>query len=193
MMNHALSKGYKLVLRIDDDILLEKDVIRKMVEAFVADEKVEYAAIGYILLNPSVPKEMQFAPPDYLSRPEFAGTRNPCVLNAQIVLYPDDVTEREAEHLYSSYMYRPELISSVGGYATDLSRVAFREESIPLIELFLAGWKLKYLTKAVGYHFNEPQGGVRSVPEDSRMRMYEGDQRKFEQRLRELEIKYGRR
>lgn len=192
MLNHALNNKYRLVLRIDDDILLEKDVIRKLVEAFVKDEKVECAAIGYVLLNPDVPKEVQYAPSDWRNRPEYAGTIYPCVLNAQVVQY-NDVIERDVQHLYSSYLYRPELMASVGGFPTDLSPAGFREETIGLYELFLQGWKIKFLTDCIGWHYNAPEGGLRSIPQDSRMRMYEEDQRKFEKKIRELQIDYGRK
>jgi GT2 family glycosyltransferase len=180
-----------LVLRVDDDITLEPDFITKLVDAFVKDEKVEYAGIGGVFLNPEYPANMQYAPADWRSRPEFAGTINPCVLNHQVVLY-DDVDEREVQHLYSSYMFRPELVAKVGGFSTELSPMGFREETIPLYTLWLSGWKLKFLTKAVGYHFNAQTGGLRSISEESRMRMFEEDNAKFVKRVQELQKKYRR-
>ncbi|MFA5378912.1 MAG: glycosyltransferase [Dehalococcoidia bacterium] len=192
ILSYSLSRGYKLVLRVDDDITLEPDFISKLADAFVKDEKVEYAAVGGVFLNPEHPANMQYAPPDWRNRPEFGGTINPCVLNHQVVLY-NDVEEREVQHLYSSYMYRPELVAKAGGFPSDLSPQGFREETIPIYTLWLQGWKLKFLTKAVGYHFNAQTGGLRSISEESRMRMFEEDNAKFVRKIQVLHERYKRK
>jgi hypothetical protein len=62
-----------------------------------------------------------------------------------------------------------------------------------MYELWLSGWKMKFLTKAIGYHHNAQTGGLRSINEESRMRMFEEDNAKFVNKLKALHERYGRR
>ena len=166
IMTHALHHGYKLVLRLDDDVALKPDFIEKLYAEFLKDEKCEYAAIGGILLNPNQPEESQRMPSNWREMPEFAGKIEPCILHHQVFLYPEDVEYRDdIEHLYSSYMYRPGLLAMVGGYATNLSAYGFREETMPIYELWYMGYKLRVACKAVGYHYHAMTGGLRAIPE----------------------------
>lgn len=192
-LEHALKHGYSLVFRVDDDIVLEPDHIKILFDAFVEDEKCEYAAMGGIILEPHKAKEELQIHPDWYKMVEFAGTMNPCVPYAQTYLYPDHLYWRnDIQHLYSSYMFRPELLDKVGGFPGALSKVAFREETLPIYELYLQGYKLKVLTKALGYHYHEGTGGCRSVEYTDPYSMYNADETKFRQRLEELNKKYHR-
>jgi glycosyltransferase involved in cell wall biosynthesis/GT2 family glycosyltransferase len=191
LLKHAIKNGYKLVFRCDDDVTLDSDTLSRLYKEFLKDEKCEYAAMGGIMLNPYYPSEMQRVPPDWKTKIEFAGLINPCLLYAQVMLYPDDILYRDdIQHLYSSYMYRPELMDSVGGFPSGLSTVGYREETYGLYELYLQGYKLKIVTKAIGYHWNETQGGCRSVQGEVAMKLYEKDEKIFQEKISQLQQKY---
>lgn len=191
LMKHAINGGYKLVFRCDDDVTLDSDTLEKLYNEFIKDDKCEYAAIGGIMLNPFYPKEIQKVPSDWRDKIEFAGLINPCLLYAQVMLYPDDIKYRDdIQHLYSSYMYRPELLNSIGGFPSGLSSVGYREETYGLYELYLQGYKLKILTNAIGYHWNETHGGCRSVQGEVAQKLYERDEKIFQDRIIELQKKY---
>jgi len=193
MLNHALANGYKLMFRVDDDITLEPDFLEKCFAAFLADEQCKLAAVGGIFLSPFAPAETQQIPPNWRELYEFRGKVEPPLLQAQVFVYPDDIEYRDdIDHLYSSYMFRPELVADVGGFPQNLSAMGFREETLPLYELKLKGYRLMFITKAIGYHWNEQDGGLRSV-KDTKKRdaMYLSDEAAFQKRLSELKRKYG--
>jgi glycosyltransferase involved in cell wall biosynthesis len=189
----ALEQGYRLVMRLDDDITLESSHLEIIYKEFLKDQKCEYAAMGGIYLDPNRPKEQQVAPPNWRLLDEFAGKLDPLWPFAQMVMYPEDVEFRDdLEHLYSSYFYRPELVEEVGGFAKDLSAVAFREETLPIATLWMKGYKLRVCVKAVGYHYNAQVGGLRSYNHDSAAPMYRSDDVAYKARIAELKKKYGR-
>lgn len=194
MMKHALNNGYKLVFRCDDDVTLFPDALEKLFNEFLKDDKCDYAAMGGVILYPYFPLERQKVPENWKEIHEFDGTMDLCTLIAQVHVYPDDVPYRDdVEHLYSSYMYRPELMDEIGGFPAHLSSVAFREETIGLYELYLKGYKLKIVTKSYGYHWTEPQGGCRSVTGDMAKMLYNQDEKVFREQLNRLKEKYPTR
>jgi hypothetical protein len=190
-MEYAVERDYKLVYRLDDDITLEPDNIEKIFNEFVGDNACLLAAVGGMIYNPSIPRAEQQIPPNWRTRPEFAGDVDPCCYWAQVLEYPGDIKERtDIKHLYSSYMYRPQLVSSVGGFPSNLSPVASREETIPLYELWLQGNKLKILMGAVAFHHNEQHGGCRSIPSNLAKEAYSNDELAFRSKIKELNDKY---
>lgn len=191
-LEYAAIHGYKLVMRLDDDITLEPDFLAKLYEEFIKDQECRYAAVGGIFLNPSVPKEEQFVPPGWESRPEFQGTIMPCVLHHQVAQYPPEIDYRDdCEHLYSSYMFRTALLQSVGGFPMDLSAMAFREETMPLYELWLKGYKMRIVTKAIGYHYNAQTGGLRSVSPRKAQELFLQDDTQFRRKIEELKKRHA--
>jgi GT2 family glycosyltransferase len=194
LLQHAISRGYKLVFRCDDDVTLDSDVLEKLYNEFIKDTKCEYAAMGGILLNPMYPKEVQKIPPDWRNQLAFAGKVEACDLHAQVFIYPDNVEYRDdVEHLYSSYIFRPELLNSIGGFPAGLSAIGFREETCGLYELYLQGYKLKIVTKAIGYHWHESTGGCRSVQGEVARKLYARDDQIFKDKITELKKKYNRK
>lgn len=191
-LEYAAIHGYKLVLRLDDDITLEPGFIGKLYDEFLKDRECRYAAVGGIFLNPFIPKEEQVVPADWQTRPEYEGTVLPCVLHHQVVQYPPEIDYRDdCQHLYSSYMFRTALLQSVGGFPTNLSAMAFREETLPLYELWLKGYKFRIVTKAIGYHYNASTGGLRSVSPRKAQELFLQDDTLFRRRIEELRKRFG--
>ena len=191
-LDYAAIHGYKLVMRLDDDITLEPDFLGKLYEEFIKDQECKYAAVGGIFLNPFVPKEDQVMPSDWEVRPEFEGTVTPCLLSHQVLQYPPEIDYRDdCQHLYSSYMFRTALLQSVGGFPMNLSAMAFREETVPLYELWLKGYKYRIVTKAIGYHYNAPTGGLRTMSPRKAQELFLQDDTLFRRRIEELRKRYG--
>lgn len=98
----------------------------------------------------------------------------------QIAAYDTDQVI-EAEHLYSSWIYRREYLQKVGGFPLCYSRMCFREETDASVRLHLLGrWKLLVDTGAIAWHWMSPTGGMR--PEQTRQRKQDDDNL-FQQRL----------
>jgi glycosyltransferase involved in cell wall biosynthesis/ubiquinone/menaquinone biosynthesis C-methylase UbiE len=193
ILEHAVNNDYKLVFRLDDDIFLKAEHIDNIVKEFVKDKNCEYAAMGGVFTNPFVSLEQQRLPDNWKNDRLFAGSIRECVPHAQIVLYPPEIETRDdIEHLYSSYIYRPELLLKVGGFPAELSKVGFREETLPIYELKLMGYKLKIVTKSIGAHYHEPSGGCRSQEYANPGEMYSSDENVFRRRVAELESKYSK-
>jgi SAM-dependent methyltransferase len=193
VLRFALEKGYKLVLRVDDDVTLEADFLEIMFNEFLKDEECQYAAIGGIYLNPNMRPELQVAPANWREVADFAGSVRHCVYWAQVMRYPDAIEYRDdIQHLYSTYVYRTRLMESVGGFPTDLSAIAHREETIPLYALWLQGYRLKIVTRAVGWHWLAKEGGIRTTPPDKAREMAMADNEVFNRRIAELEARYGK-
>jgi glycosyltransferase involved in cell wall biosynthesis len=192
IMNNAINDyKVKLVFRCDDDVTLNSDALERLFNEFVKDEKCEYAAMGGVIINPFGPAKDQRMPENWRQNIEFAGRLEPCTPYAQMFLYPDDIEYRDdIEHLYSSYMYRPELMKEVGGFPADYSAVAFREETIGIYELYLKGYKLKIVPKSIGFHWLEGEGGCRSVTGESAKKLYMRDEMAFRKKIEELKNKY---
>lgn len=191
ILNQAKMRGSKLVFRCDDDVTLEPTHLERLFKEFVKDKECKYAAMGGIILNPGN-IESQKIPTNWRELPEFAGTMNPCVLYAQTFKYPDNIEYRDdIQHLYSSYMYRTVLMDKVGGFPVNLSSVAYREETLGLYELYLQGYKMKIVTKAFAMHWHESAGGCRSIDGEKARKLYEKDEKKFYESLKELYKKYS--
>jgi hypothetical protein len=91
----------------------------------------------------------------------------------------------EAEHLYSSFLYRRD--AAYHGYCRDLSPVGHREETLFTYEMHLKGWKLLVVPGTSVWHLRSPSGGIREGYEKE---CWEHDEAVFQQRLRELETQY---
>jgi hypothetical protein len=73
----------------------------------------------------------------------------------------------------------------------NLSAMAFREETVPLYELWLKGYKYRIVTKAIGYHYNAPTGGLRSMPPRKAQELFLQDDTQFRRKVEELRKRYG--
>ena len=120
---------YKLICRIDDDIILEPDYLEKLYAVFLEDEGAEVAAVSGVLLDPKRSEGEQMAPPGFEGDVNYAGLIEPNVPWPYICKYPEGTRLRPAEHLYSSFMYRVEVATSIGGYYQEFSQIGHREES----------------------------------------------------------------
>ena len=77
--------------------------------------------------------------------------------NQQWYLHSDK-TVKEVDHLYSTFVYRKDIAE----YSMDHSEVCHREETILTYNMVKKGYKVLVDPSAITWHFQSPQGGIRS-------------------------------
>lgn len=177
---------YKLVCRIDDDIVLTPDFLKNLYDEFRKDKECSLGAVAGVLLDPKRPDKEQMAPSGYEKDLNYAGKIEPNWPWPYVCRYPPGTKPREVEHLYSSFMYRVEVATAIGGYCRKYSQIGHREESDFSYRFHLAGYRLLVQPESVGYHFCAPSGGIRSDSighNDSRHQLAMHDDQIYQARL----------
>lgn len=140
--------------RVDDDNIAESNVLENLLKS--AD--VTTGAVAGLVIDPTQIKTID----DIILTNKISGIYS--LPNAQWFKHKrTDVFE--AEHLYSSFIYRKAAASH--GYCTSLSAVGHREETIFSHEMMRAGWKLLINPNVITWHLREPTGGIRSYTDKS--------------------------
>ena len=165
------------VFKIDDDCILNNDVVEKLMSSITSDEKI--GAVTCSILEPNKRLQDFIIAPDYPRQTmETLGSG----INRQW-FWDNELLEQEVEHIYSSFIYRTKAVEDVGGFPKDLSKVAFREETLTTYPMFLKGWKLVLNANAVIWHMKASYGGCRDNYIEE---LYNSDDEKFRQRLKEM-------
>lgn len=136
----------ELVFRIDDDEVAEPDVLKKLSRHF-SDPNVY--AVGPSVIEP-------------WAGPVPMGLRNKItsVRSAPNMQWFRGEDKWDADHLYSCFMYRPNVVR----YDLNLSTVCHREETIFSYSMKIGGPNRKLLVDmdAVVYHYRNAGGGIRT-------------------------------
>jgi len=161
------------VWRLDDDNVAEPTCLAKLLES-MEDPKV--GAVGGLVFHPGA---VQPLPRFVTAKMEdiFTG------LNMQWFQWNGG--PREAEHLYSTFLYRVEAGKAAGGYQKNLSPVGHREETIFTHSIQRAGYKLLVNPGAKTWHLRESSGGIRSYKEGGH---WDHDELIFREKLSEWRI-----
>lgn len=133
-----------LIFRIDDDEVAEPDVLRKLVSHF-KDPLI--GAVGPSVIEPwagEVPLGLR--------------NRITSVKTAPNMQWFKGKDSWDADHLYSSFMYRKGIVK----YDLTLSTVCHREETIFSYSIKKAGYKLLVDLDATVYHYRNAGGGIRT-------------------------------
>lgn len=138
----ANTAGYDYVWRLDDDSLPEPDVLERLL-AHMADDVGAVGGAVYEI-------ERQFPGGTSKIADFFHG--------GNVQWAPNQGTH-EVDFLYSSFLYRAGIVN----YKSDMSQVAFHEESIFTHRLKRAGWKLIADTSIHTLHFKARKGGTREA------------------------------
>lgn len=139
--------------RVDDDNIAESNVLENLLNS--ADEKT--GAVAGLVLDPT---QIQLSSIEFTNKIETIYTQN----NVQWLKH-ERTDIFEAEHLYSSFIYRRK--ASSHGYCTNLSPVGHREETIFSYEMFRSGWKLLINPNVITWHLREPTGGIRTYTDSA--------------------------
>jgi GT2 family glycosyltransferase len=178
----------EFILRLDDDLVLESpDFIERLYRLAASDERI--GAVGGVYIQPEF--EGRIADAEMIGRRGYSTTVAGMLRgenSAQFYRY-DEARTVEAEHLYSSFLYRREAMLEVGGFALCYSARGHREETDATHRLHLAGWKLLMDTGAVARHERCAAGGLRDLasPEELEAMRF-SDEALFLERLRGGEL-----
>jgi len=153
---HALSTASTdYLMRMDDDIVLEPNVIEELLKELEADETL--GAIAPLIHSPGHVQPL----PDHIK-----GNVEDIFNGVNIQWYSFNGAVRETQHLYSAFMYRTKAGRQAGGYPK-LSPVSFREDSWFSMKIRAAGFRLAVTPFAKAWHLQQPEGGVRSFSDGS--------------------------
>lgn len=135
-----------LVWRIDDDEIAEPDVLESLLEKLTDD----YGAVGSLVLDPKAKHDGE------------ATGKIQNIYTEPNRQWLGIIGFQDVEHLYSSFLYRKGLVN----YDLSMSPVAHREETMFTHEIFRLGYKLGVVGEVTTWHFRNPEGGIRSSPEE---------------------------
>ncbi|HUT74999.1 MAG TPA: glycosyltransferase [Armatimonadota bacterium] len=169
----------EVILRLDDDLVLEApDFVERLHRVLVG--RPDVGAVGGVYPPPANAQPVAI---ERIGGPGYSLTIDGMLrgeASAHFFRW-DRARPVEAEHLYSSFMYRREAALAVGGFAIWYSEQAHREETDFTHRLHLAGWKLLVDTAAVARHERCPHGGLRALARDE---LRTADEALFTERLR---------
>ena len=161
--NHqrANKSNYDFVWRLDDDEIAEPNVLKRL----MAHMKPNVGAVGGAVVEPN--------------RNQSGGTNKLIdIFSTPNLQWSIGKEVKEVEHLYSSFLYRP----NIANYNLNLSPVCHREETLFSHELYRKGYKLIVDTSIVTWHLRQEKGGIRSHTDSS---MYDYDEKIFRNKLKE--------
>lgn len=182
---------YDAILRLDDDVLLNREAIDRMVKAMI---ETGAAAVGGMLF------EMEYITPelhdraymdDFETNPSTTGNVGAINSNWQQRVYPPTDRRFEVEHIYSTLLYDATAMRWAGGWpeAVYTPGVVHGEETDGTYRLHLSGGRLIVDTTITGQHLRAP-GGIRSVRNYGQAQAH--DLAKWQARLPRLrEIDFG--
>jgi beta-1,4-mannosyl-glycoprotein beta-1,4-N-acetylglucosaminyltransferase len=165
---HALDNAKTpLILRIDDDVVMEPNVIEELLKALGDD----VGAVAPLIHHPGNVRPL----------PETVdGSLKDVGAGLNLQWYAWNGSVRETEHLYSSFLYRVEAARAAGGYPKGLSRIGHHEETLFTHAIMKAGWRVRVTPYAKMWHLREATGGIR----DGKREMWEHDEQVFQERLK---------
>lgn len=157
--------GNQFICRIDEDSISNPDYLEKLVK--MMEDPTVGAAGGVVPLYGS----------DIIYRDSSKiNVINKIILdeNGNVLQLGDEcwagyIPDRiiPTHHLRSSFIFRREVLGKIkekfgfGGFATDYSKVGFREESDFCLKVLSCGYKMLVDTSAINFHLQAASGGTR--------------------------------
>lgn len=141
-----------LIWRVDDDNYCEPNTLEVLKNKINSSDSI--GAVGQNVWHPDRP---------ILPAPSFAKNKMTKGIFHQVIewfVIPDN-KDRNAEHLYSTYLYRRDLGLQAGGYPQELSPVGHHEETIFSHKIYRLGYELLVTPSALVWHLRNPEGGIR--------------------------------
>ncbi len=167
---------HEWVLRLDDDLMPEPNYIEKLCQALVYGDGQSLGAVGGIYPYLEDVRYFEDYPLDVRSASllERFDTKVQASLHRTARVF-------EVRHLYSSFLYRRELVERLG-FPTCYSELGHREETDISLRIRHSGFRLLVAADAIAWHFHAPGGGIRSFKDAARLR--EQDEVVFTQRCK---------
>lgn len=158
------------VWRIDDDNVAEPNTLERLVKATFSSGNV--GAVAGCVLHP----HMTFHPNATSGKIEDVNFK----YSVQFAKFQGI---KRVDHLYSTFLINRN--AAKHGYCLDLSVVGHREETIFTYEMKRAGYELLVDGDAITWHFQNPNGGIRS---HNNPNLWANDQKIFETKLKQWNV-----
>lgn len=192
-----------LILRVDDDLVLDRSYIENLVNTIMKDESV--GAVGGLILNPNISianQTIREQPPlaNFTDIVNFSGKvledehGFPCHSPFLQWTLQKENTIREVQHIHCSFMYKR--MAAVTSNAWDdlafdfLTAKGHNEETMGSYAMWLAGYTLLIEPNAFAWHLYCPTGGIRSDQKANQVDMKKHDDGVFLNWYKEQKKKY---
>ena len=183
IVDSAMKESYRLFLRCDDDCIVEKDFLEKLIRGIEE---------GYDLMSGVTPP----CTPAFIRNSDLMEIGNRVALDkGEFVLNMDDFGFRYTDnkiipshHFRSSLLSKREVHEKVKYWPSRLSKSGMREEEIFSFNAILNGFKIGNHLNAICWHLQTPSGGQRFADHNELMIFNEGILKEETRRLFE---KYG--
>jgi GT2 family glycosyltransferase len=150
------------VLIIDDDSVMDSKCLEYMVEGFKTKANENVAAIGPIVINPSVDPRLRTLPRGYKWIKQFNGftdEHGKCPGDHHW-RYHQDNELMETDH-FQCFLMDAQKVKNVGGFDQNYNVTGFRGETDLCLTLYRSGYKLYLQPKSIIWHLQVPSGGTR--------------------------------
>jgi GT2 family glycosyltransferase len=184
IVDWALKRDYKYLCRLDDDVIIEKDYLDRLIR--VIDLGYDFATgVTIPMYQPTMERDPIFLK-GLINRVIFDDKGN-------IIYNGDDCGIPylksfilPADHFRSCGLYKREIHNKVSYYPTRLSMHGFREEQIFSFKMIINGFLIGCDTQAITLHQITPSGGERPYTNNLNF-----NQEMFEIESKEMFEKYG--
>ena len=171
---------YPLLLRVDDDVILEPDYIEKLIKVIEA---------GYDLATGVTPfmgqtqfkRESRFIQP--IGNRVILNNEGNFLFNGDdfgIEYYDEAIIP--IHHFRSCALIKKEVFDKID-YNSRLTKHGFREEQILSLKMIINGFKLAVNTKAIAWHLLTPSGGERFADSNEMIKINEEVLKEFTKQL----------
>jgi len=197
---HTYQRGLEisrnnLLIRMEDDVWMEPEMIERAYEVINSNEKV--GAVGFMTPNWQF---HQRQPPPKILRNGFVMRSSNLVPNLGLIHEPIDQQELVISEdiiwdvctIHAGSLFRRSAAERVGGFATHFSPTGHREETLFYCRLWFTGWELKVRSTSRLWHFESSIGGSRpeGAHSQNRQNNRRSDESKFQGELRALIASY---
>src|SRR3990167_7272483 len=186
IVDWALKDGFgDLFLRVDDDVILDKCYIYRLLEVIARGYDLASGVTPFIG-QPSFKRESKFIEP--VGNKVILDDKGNFIHNGDDcgMLYHDKAV-LPLHHFRSCALYKKEIHEKVN-YDSRLTKHGFREEEILSFKMIVNGYKLGLHTQAIAWHLQTPSGGERFADSNDLIRINEKVLHDF---TRELYTQYG--
>lgn len=160
-----------LILRIDDDVILEPNVIEKCINILKHNENIGALGVRCFFTNAI------HAAPAYASNKleDIFIAQNKAWFDSLATYSGYEYEDIEIEHLYGGAFFYRRIAGVTCPYELDTKK-GFREETIFTNRMFSQGWKLAIARDAYAYHYQMPKeapGSPQMVEEEKNDWLYD--------------------
>lgn len=156
LVDETLKYNYTHILRVDDDVILAKDYISRMLAVLRE---------GYDIASGVTPPLQ----PTQKRNSNFLDIADEVIMKEGKVIYDGDDCGMEythekivpCHHFRSCALIKREVHEKVNYYPTRLTKHGFREETLFSFKSLMRGFKIGVDLKANAWHLNTPSGGER--------------------------------